>query len=171
MNWLDNLPPFSKHEWWYNTTYHSIIKRSLFEALYDYKPSQMGYGPHLVSKTVGVEQWMIDHQTVTQQIKLLLQKAHERMSHYANKKRSERKFEVGDWVYLKLKPYKQLSLRKSYLWKLSPKFAGPFLVVQKVGEVAYKLQLPDSARLHPVFHVSLLKKSVGQPDQVVSTVP
>lgn len=91
------------------------------------------------------------------------------MSHYANKKRRERKFEVGDWVYLKLKPYKQLSLRKSYLWKLSPKFAGPFLVVQKVGEVAYKLQLLGSAR--PVFHVSLFNKSVGQPDQVVSTVP
>lgn len=107
----------------------------------------------------------------TQQLKKSLIEAQKRMKEYADAHRSERSFSVGDWVYLKLKPYKQLSLRKSQLWKLTSKYCGPYPVIKKVGEVAYELQLPSDAKIHPVFHVSLLKKHVGNKDKVSSTIP
>lgn len=50
--------------------------------------------------------------------------------------------------------------------KLSPKFDGPFLILERIGTIAYKLQLPDEARIHNVFHASLFKKKVGS-DQLI----
>lgn len=83
------------------------------------------------------------------------------MKHYADKSRSERSFLVGDLVYLRIKPYKQSTLSQYVLGKLAPKYFGPFLVLEKIGTVAYRLQLPSHAKVHPVFHVSLLKKKIG----------
>lgn len=158
-------------EWWYNTTYHTTIKMSPFEAMYGFPPPQLGYGPHLLTKSVGVDNWYKDHQLMTQQLKQLLLEAQERMKRQANKNRSERAFDVGDQVYLKLKPYKQLSMRKSKVWKLTPKYCGPFMIIKQVGEVAYELQLPAEARIHPVIHVSQLKKHVGPHARVVADLP
>ena len=83
--------------------------------------------------------------------------AEERMKAHADKHRQGRAFEVGDWVYLKLQPYRQRTLAYKGKWKLSPRFFGPFQVLQKVGTVSYKLDLPLKAKIHPVFHVSCLK--------------
>nr|GEX27634.1 hypothetical protein [Tanacetum cinerariifolium] len=91
-------------------------------------------------------------------LKFHLKTAQDKMKTYADKKRSEREFAVGDLVYLKLQPYKQLTLRVHKQHKLSAKFLGQFKVVQKIGKVAYKLEFPSTASIHLVFHVSLLKK-------------
>lgn len=131
----------------------------------------MGYGPHLVCGTVGVKEWFRQHQSVTQQLKKLLLEAQRKMKSNADAHRKERVFQVGDWVYLKLKPYRQLSLRKSHMWKLTPKYCGPYPVLKRIGEVAYELRLPEESRIHPVFHVSQLKKHVGSKDKVSATVP
>ncbi|GKE99106.1 hypothetical protein Tco_0022457 [Tanacetum coccineum] len=91
-------------------------------------------------------------------LKFHLKAAQDRMKAYADKKRSDMKFVVGDLVYLKLQPYRQMTLRVHKQHKLSAKFCGPFKVVQRIGKVAYKLKLPPSTQIHLVFHVSQLKK-------------
>ena len=81
--------------------------------------------------------------------------AQNRMKQQADQHRSESSFEVGDWVFLRLQPYKQMSLKQAKKDnKLSPKYYGPYKVLQKIGTMAYKLELPASSRVHLVFHRS-----------------
>jgi hypothetical protein len=98
--------------------------------------------------------------------------AQNRMKQQANQHHSERSFEVGDWIFLRLQPCKQMSL-KQYKKdnKLSPKYYGPYKVLQKIGTLAYKLELPASSRVHPVFHVSYLKKVIGDKITVQNIFP
>ena len=97
---------------------------------------------------------------------------HNRMKQHADQHRSDRSFDVGDWVFLQLRPYKQMSLKQAKKDnKLSPKYYGPYNVLQKIGTMAYKLELPVASRVHPVFHVSCLKKVIGDNMPVQTILP
>ncbi|XP_076897575.1 uncharacterized protein LOC143550909 [Bidens hawaiensis] len=89
------------------------------------------------------------------------------MKQQADKHRSERVFETGSWVYLKLQPYMQNSLRVNKHSKLAPKYFGTFMIVERVGTVAHRLDLPEEAQIHPVFHVLLLKEVAGPPSKII----
>ncbi|XP_071932986.1 uncharacterized protein [Coffea arabica] len=84
------------------------------------------------------------------------------MKKYADEHKSEREFQVGDWLYLRLQPYRQSTVMLRNNTKLFAKYFGPYLIEEKVGEVAYRLRLPTASKIHPVFHVSLLKKKLGE---------
>ena len=85
--------------------------------------------------------------------------------------RVEREFVVGDWIYLQLQPYRQTSLALRQSHKLSPQFYGPYHVLEQIGSVAYRLDLPPGSKIHPVFHVSILKKQLGTTDKIDSPIP
>jgi hypothetical protein len=86
---------------------------------------------------------------------------------YANKRRRPLQFEVVDHVYLKVSPMKDMK-RFGVKGNLSPRYIGPFLILEKCGKVAYKLELPPSlAGVHDIFHVSQLKKCLKAPMDVV----
>lgn len=106
-----------------------------------------------------------------QKLKASLTEDQRRMKHYANRNRTERSLNVGDMVYIKLQPYGQTAFGIRGSLKLRSKFYGPFKVLEKIGQVAYKLQLPEDASIHPVFHVSQLKKHLGQRAVPMSNLP
>ena len=97
--------------------------------------------------------------------------ARNQMKQQANQHRSEHTFQVSDIVFLRLQPYKQSSLKLKGHKKLDPKFYGPYKVLQKIRSVAYKLELPPSSRIHPVFHVSCLKKVIGTNIRAQAVLP
>jgi hypothetical protein len=98
--------------------------------------------------------------TTLQNIKSNMQIAQERMKNFADTKRTERELAVGDMAYLKIQPYRHNSLGVHKELKLHSKYYGPFKVLQRIGQVAYKLLLLDDCSIHPVFHVSQLKKHI-----------
>ncbi|KAL6327059.1 hypothetical protein AAG906_013806 [Vitis piasezkii] len=148
-------------EYWYNTLYHTTTQSTPFWLLYGRDPPPLvryGHGSTIVSS---VEHMLEERDGVLEELKLNLHKAQDQMRATANRKRHEEHYDVGDLVYLKLQLYCQKSLAKRRNEKLSPWYYGPFPIEAQVGMVAYRLTLLPSSTIHPMFHVSQLRKAVG----------
>jgi hypothetical protein len=98
-------------EWWYNTSFHTATKMTPFMALYGYQPPSITSSLKEKYKVQAVEDHIENQQQVLQILKDKLTMAQNRMKQQEDQHRSERSFEIGDWVFLRLQPYKQMSLK------------------------------------------------------------
>ncbi|KAJ9557023.1 hypothetical protein OSB04_011637 [Centaurea solstitialis] len=158
-SWDDHLPLV---EFSHNNSYHASIQCAPYEALYGRKCRsplnwlKVGedrlFRPDVVQET-------------TDKIKMVQEKlkvARDRQKSYADNRRKPLEFQVGDKVLLKVSPWKGL-IRFGKKGKLSPRFVGPFEVVERIGPVAYRLDLPiELSSIHDMFHVSNLKRCLSK---------
>jgi hypothetical protein len=158
-------------EFWYNTNSHSSLDRSPFEVLYGHPPKHFGLHQNSAILVTDLEQWMQEREVISKLIQQHLLRAQSRMKKYADTHRSERVFTVGDRVYLKLQPYVQSSVTRRGNQKLAFRYFGSYTIIQRIGATAYKLYLPDSAQIHPVFHVSQLKAAISRNQVVAASLP
>ncbi|GMI79763.1 hypothetical protein HRI_001645600 [Hibiscus trionum] len=100
-------------------------------------------------------------QEVEEKVRIIqdnLKVASDRQKSYADLKRKDIEFEVGDKVFLKVSPWKKI-LRFGRKSKLSPRYIGPYEILKRVGPVAYQLALPpEMSKIHDVFHISMLRR-------------
>jgi hypothetical protein len=93
------------------------------------------------------------------------------MKDHHNKQRRAKSFDIDEWVWLRLQHRAAAGIAPLKFSKLSPRYFGPYKIIEKIGEVAYRLQLPEKARIHNVFYVALLKKFQGTPPVSIVQLP
>ncbi|KAL4179734.1 hypothetical protein AMTRI_Chr13g121540 [Amborella trichopoda] len=130
-------------EYCYNTSWHSAIKTTPFEVVYGRPP------PSLLK-------YFLDRDLMIKELRVTLKEAQTRMKKVYDSHHQEREFST-------------LALRKTL--KLSPRYYVPYMIVKKIEAVVYKLDLPKESRIHPMFHVSLRKKRVGEGIPIQSELP
>ncbi|KAJ9542555.1 hypothetical protein OSB04_029061 [Centaurea solstitialis] len=154
-------------EFSYNNSFHASIGMPPFEMLYGRKcrtPICWGEVGHRV---LGSTEIVLKTTELVQMIRERLATAQSRQKSYADRRRSDLEFQVGDFVLLKVSPWKGV-IRFRKRGKLGPRFIGPYKIIARVGKVAYRLELPDELRLiHNTFHVSQLRKCVRDESVVV----
>jgi hypothetical protein len=162
--WDDYLP---LAEFSYNNSYQESIKMASFEALY----GRQCRTP--LNWSEPRERWFFKSDLVketkekVQRIRHNLREAQARQKSYVDKRRRPLVFQVGDHMYLKVSPMKGVS-RFGVKGNLAPRYIGPFTILERCGQVAYRLRLPESqSAVHNVFHVSQLKKCLWIPDKIM----
>ncbi|KAL5545238.1 hypothetical protein UlMin_009022 [Ulmus minor] len=115
-------------------------------------------GPEIVQKTVDI----------VEKIRQRMKTAQSRQKSYADRRRKPLEFAIGDKVFLKVAPMKGV-MRFGKRGKLSPRFVGPFEILERIGDLAYRVALPPAmSGIHNVFHVSMLRKYTPDPSHVLS---
>lgn len=155
----------------YNSSYHSAIKMTPFKAVYGRDPPVLLRYENGSTTNAELEDQLRERDEMLAILRDHLNKAQQIMKSKADEHRREVLFEVGEMVYLKLRPYRQQSLARRPNEKLAARFYGPFEVEAKVGKVAYRLKLPEGTKIHHTFHVSQLKKAIGDTVPATSLPP
>ncbi|KAL0543870.1 hypothetical protein IC582_018975 [Cucumis melo] len=158
-------------EFAYNNSYQATIGMAPFEALYGRCcRSPVCWGEVGEQRLMGPELVQSTNEAI-QKIRSRMHTAQNRQKSYSDVRRKDLEFEIGDKVFLKVAPMKGV-LRFERRGKLSPRFVGPFEILERIGPVAYRLALPPSlSTVHDVFHVSMLRKYVPDPSHVVDYEP
>ncbi|KAL0560151.1 hypothetical protein IC582_000545 [Cucumis melo] len=158
-------------EFAYNNSYQATIGMAPFEALYGKCcRSPVCWGEVGEQRLMGPELVQSTNEAI-QKIRSRMHTAQSRQKSYADVRRKDLEFEVGDKVFLKVAPMRGV-VRFERRGKLSPRFVGPFEILERIGPVAYRLALPPSlSTVHDVFHVSMLRKYVPDPSHVVDYEP
>ena len=158
-------------EFSYNNSFQATIGMAPFEALYGKQcRSPLCWDEVGERKLVGPKLVRITNKAV-QKIRVRMHSAQSRQKSYADVRRRNLEFKEGDPVFLNVAPMKGI-LRFGRKGKLSPRFIGPFEILERVGSVAYKLALPPSlSSVHDVFHVSMLRKYTAHPTHVIDYKP
>lgn len=166
--WVEWIP---WAEFSYNTSTHSSTKISPFEAVHGIPPpSFLSYIPDTAG-VQAVDDYLKDRDALLKELHHNLRVAQNRMKSHADQRCRDVQFNVGDFVYVKLQPYRQTSVTFRKSLKLSPRFFGPYKILEKLGSVAYRLLLPEGSQIHDVFHVSLLRKYLGSITPIATQLP
>ncbi|KAK5811692.1 hypothetical protein PVK06_027050 [Gossypium arboreum] len=155
-------------EFAYNNSFQSSIKMAPYEALYGRKCRTPLFWTELgESKIFGVD-LIKDAERKVKVIRESLKAATDCQKSYADLKRKDIEYQVGDKVFLKVSPWKKI-LRFGRKGKLSPRFIGPYEISERVGPVAYRLILPpELEKIHDVFHVSMLRRYRSDLSHIIS---
>ncbi|XP_061376328.1 uncharacterized protein LOC133318356 [Gastrolobium bilobum] len=145
----------------YNSATHSSIGMSPYQAVFGKPPIMIPFYPRGMIKLEAIDTMLQQRNDILVQLKVQLQRAQNRMKIQFDKHHKERSFNVGDKVWARLQPYRQVTVERRANHKLAKRFFGPFEVLRRLGVTAYELQLPLGSQIHPVFHVSQLKPCVG----------
>ena len=141
-------------EFSYNNNHHSIIGMPPFELLYGRRCRTPICWGEVGQCVMGSTEIVLQTTEQIQQVRQRLLTAQSRQKSYADRRRSELEFQVGDFVLLKVSPWKGV-IRFRKRGKLGPRYIGPFRVTARVGRVAYRLELPaELSQIHDTFHVS-----------------
>nr|XP_033516013.1 uncharacterized protein LOC117280405 [Nicotiana tomentosiformis] len=165
-NWDDHLPLI---EFAYNNSYQASIGMAPYEALYGRRcRSPVGWFEPAEVPLIGPE-FVCEALEKVHLIRERLKAAQNRQKSYSDKRHRDLDFMVSDKVFLKVSPMKGV-MRFGRKGKLSPRFIGPYEIIEKKGNVAYELALPvELSSVHPVFHVSMLRKYIHDESHIIPT--
>lgn len=127
-------------EYRYNTNFHSALGRTPYEVIYGTLPREFGVTQVDSSTVPDLAAWLQEREVMRDLLQQQLKHAQDRMKRQADKHHTDREFEVGDAVYLRLQPYIQTSVAQRPFQKLAFRYFCPYPVIACVGKVAYKLQ-------------------------------
>jgi hypothetical protein len=163
--WLRWLP---WAEYTYNTAYQTSLRDTPFRVVYGRDP------PSIRSNEPGVAavaQDMEAREAFLADVRYHLEQAQASQKLHYDRQHRQVSYQVGDWALLRLRQRAASSLPRMTTGKLKPRFVGPYRVVEIINDVVVRLELPQGARLHDVFHVGVLKKFIGAPPASPPALP